>query len=64
LRISFGIIWLIDAILKWLPVFRAGCMGTIMRQARGSPAGSGPGFDWGGTTAWAQAPGGPGLGFR
>jgi hypothetical protein len=23
LRISFGIIWLIDAILKWLPGFQA-----------------------------------------
>ena len=24
LRISFGIIWLIDATLKWLPGFRSG----------------------------------------
>ncbi len=37
LRISFGIIWLIDAVLKWLPGFRAGYMGTIMGQAQGQP---------------------------
>ena len=40
LRVSFGIIWLIDAILKWLPGFRSAYMGTIMGQAQGSPAGS------------------------
>jgi rusticyanin len=32
LRVSFGIIWLIDAILKWLPGFRSGYMG--MKSAR------------------------------
>jgi uncharacterized membrane protein YphA (DoxX/SURF4 family) len=37
LRISFGVIWLIDAILKWLPGFRAGYMDTIMSQAQGQP---------------------------
>ncbi|MHB1510058.1 MAG: hypothetical protein ACYCST_11535 [Acidimicrobiales bacterium] len=37
LRISFGIIWLIDAILKWLPGFRADYMSTIMGQAQGQP---------------------------
>ncbi len=37
LRISFGIIWLIDAIFKWLPGFRAGYMDTIMGQAQGQP---------------------------
>jgi len=37
LRISFGIIWLIDAVLKWLPGFRSGYMGTIMGQAQGQP---------------------------
>jgi len=31
-RISFGIIWLIDAVLKWLPGFRSGYMSTIMGQ--------------------------------
>ena len=30
LRITFGVIWLIDAILKWLPGFRSGYMGMIM----------------------------------
>ena len=37
LRITFGIIWLIDAVLKWLPGFRAGYMDTIMGQADGQP---------------------------
>ena len=37
LRISFGVIWLIDAILKWLPGFRADYMSTIMGQAQGQP---------------------------
>jgi len=37
LRISFGIIWLIDAVLKWLPGFRSGYMGMIMGQADGQP---------------------------
>ena len=37
LRISFGIIWLIDAVLKWLPGFRASYMDTIMGQADGQP---------------------------
>jgi nitrite reductase (NO-forming) len=36
-RISFGVIWLIDAILKWLPGFRSGYMSTIMGQADGQP---------------------------
>jgi hypothetical protein len=33
LRITFGAIWLVDAILKWLPGFRSGYMDTIMGQA-------------------------------
>ncbi len=37
LRVSFGVIWLIDAVLKWLPRFRSGYMGTIMGQAQGQP---------------------------
>jgi hypothetical protein len=31
------VIWLIDAILKWLPGFRSGYMDTIMGQADGQP---------------------------
>jgi nitrite reductase (NO-forming) len=37
LRVSFGIIWLIDAILKWLPGFRSGYMDAIMGEAQGQP---------------------------
>src|SRR5450759_3168362 len=37
LRISFGIIWLIDAALKWLPGFRSGYMGMIMGAGQGQP---------------------------
>ncbi len=46
LRISFGVIWLIDAILKWLPGFRAGYMDTIMGQAQGQPGWLKPWFDF------------------
>ena len=37
LRIGFGLIWLVDAALKWLPGFRAGYMDTIMGEASGQP---------------------------
>jgi uncharacterized membrane protein YphA (DoxX/SURF4 family) len=37
LRITFGVIWLIDAMLKWLPGFRASYMGVIMSEAQGQP---------------------------
>ena len=37
LRVTFGVIWLIDAVLKWLPGFRASYMSTIMGQADGQP---------------------------
>jgi nitrite reductase (NO-forming) len=37
LRIAFGVIWLIDAALKWLPGFRAGYMGSIMGIRDGQP---------------------------
>ncbi|MHB1877405.1 MAG: hypothetical protein ACYCPF_21410 [Streptosporangiaceae bacterium] len=37
LRIGFGIIWLIDAVLKWLPGFKDGYMATIMGTRDGQP---------------------------
>jgi len=37
LRIGFGIIWLIDAVLKWLPGFRTSYMDTIMGIRDGQP---------------------------
>jgi nitrite reductase (NO-forming) len=46
LRIAFGVIWLIDAILKWLPGFRASYMDTIMGQAQGQPGWLKPWFDF------------------
>jgi uncharacterized membrane protein YphA (DoxX/SURF4 family) len=46
LRVSFGIIWLIDAVLKWLPGFRAGYMGTIMGEAQGQPGWLKPWFNF------------------
>lgn len=36
-RVGFGIIWLIDAILKWLPGFRSGYMDQLMGQSEGQP---------------------------
>jgi nitrite reductase (NO-forming) len=46
IRISFGIIWLIDATLKWLPGFRASYMSTIMGEAQGQPGWLKPWFDF------------------
>ena len=37
LRIAFGMIWLIDATLKWLPGFKDGYMSTIMGIRDGQP---------------------------
>jgi nitrite reductase (NO-forming) len=46
LRVTFGIIWAIDAAMKWLPGFRAGYMDTIMGQAQGQPGWLKPWFDF------------------
>ena len=46
LRVSFGIIWLIDAVLKWLPGFRSGYMDTIMGKAQGQPGWLRPWFNF------------------
>ena len=46
LRIAFGVIWLIDATLKWLPGFRAGYMSTIMGEAQGQPGWLRPWFNF------------------
>ena len=37
LRITFGGIWLIDAVLKWLPGFRSGYMSSISGAGMGQP---------------------------
>ncbi len=37
LRVGFGIIWLIDALLKWLPGFRSGYADSIKEAADGQP---------------------------
>jgi nitrite reductase (NO-forming) len=46
LRITFGVIWLIDAALKWLPGFRADYMSTIMGEAQGQPGWLQPWFNF------------------
>jgi uncharacterized membrane protein YphA (DoxX/SURF4 family) len=46
LRITFGVIWLIDAVLKWLPGFRASYMSTIMGEAVGQPGWLQPWFNF------------------
>ncbi len=38
LRVAFGVIWLIDAFLKWLPGFRDGFLMQIQAAAQGQPA--------------------------
>jgi nitrite reductase (NO-forming) len=37
-RIGFGVIWLIDAALKWQPGFRHDYMANLMGQAQGQPS--------------------------
>ena len=37
LRITFGLVWAIDAMLKWLPGFRSTFMGTVMGESSGQP---------------------------
>jgi uncharacterized membrane protein YphA (DoxX/SURF4 family) len=46
LRISFGVIWLIDAVLKWLPGFRSSYMSTIMGIRDGQPGWLKPWFSF------------------
>ena len=46
LRITFGVIWLVDAVLKWMPGFRASYMDTIMGEAQGQPGWLKPWFDF------------------
>ncbi len=46
LRIAFGLIWAIDAALKWLPGFRAGYMSLLMAEAQGQPSWLRPWFDF------------------
>ena len=46
LRATFGVIWLIDAILKWLPGFKDSYMSTIMGIAKGQPGWLRPWFDF------------------
>lgn len=38
LRIAFGVIWAIDAGLKWLPGFRAGYLDSVKDASDGQPA--------------------------
>jgi nitrite reductase (NO-forming) len=45
LRITFGVIWLVDAILKWLPGFRTTYMSGLMGEAQGQPGWLHPWFN-------------------
>jgi uncharacterized membrane protein YphA (DoxX/SURF4 family) len=46
LRISFGLIWLIDAVMKWLPGFRSAYVADITGAAQGQPGWLGWWFDF------------------
>jgi uncharacterized membrane protein YphA (DoxX/SURF4 family) len=46
LRISFGIVWLIDAVLKWLPGFRTGYVAMTNTAAQGQPGWLHPWFSF------------------
>jgi uncharacterized membrane protein YphA (DoxX/SURF4 family) len=43
-RVGFGLIWAIDATLKWLPGFRGGFLGMIQEAAVGQPSWLAPWF--------------------
>ncbi|MBI3647583.1 MAG: DoxX family protein [Actinobacteria bacterium] len=45
-RIAFGVIWLVDAVLKWLPGFRADYMDLLREGADGQPGWLKPWFDF------------------
>jgi uncharacterized membrane protein YphA (DoxX/SURF4 family) len=53
LRVAFGLVWAIDALLKWLPGFRDG-FGTMLDQAaKAQPGWLRPMFDlWTGLSHW------------
>lgn len=52
LRIGFGLIWLVDAAMKWQPGFRAGFAGSLSDAAQGQPGWLHPWFSfWTGLTA-------------
>jgi hypothetical protein len=38
LRIGFGVMWAIDAGLKWMPSFRANYLGDLKMSAMGQPS--------------------------
>jgi uncharacterized membrane protein YphA (DoxX/SURF4 family) len=46
LRYTFGAIWLIDAVLKWLPGFRSGYTGMISGAGQGQPGWLKPWFSF------------------
>jgi uncharacterized membrane protein YphA (DoxX/SURF4 family) len=46
LRITFGVIWLIDAVLKWLPGFRTGYLAMIKMAPQGQPTWLHPWFSF------------------
>ena len=46
LRFTFGVIWLIDAVLKWLPGFRSGYTGMISGAGQGQPGWLKPWFSF------------------
>lgn len=63
LRVCFGLVWTVDAGLKWLPGFRQGFSGMLAGAATGQPGWLQPWFGiWravsrsgGGALAWATA---------
>lgn len=46
LRITFSVVWLVDAVLKWLPGFRSSYMTGLMGEAQGQPGWLHPWFNF------------------
>lgn len=45
-RVAFGVVWLVDAVLKWLPGFRDDYMSALKEGAESQPAWLKPWFDF------------------
>lgn len=53
LRVAFGLVWAVDAVLKWLPGFRDGFGAMLDQAAKAQPGWLRPTFDlWTGLSRW------------
>ena len=58
LRVGLGVVWAINATLKWLPGYRDSYLSALRGVAQGSPASSMAGFTSGSPCSRAHLPSG------